>query len=275
MMFRRKNKLELGDDLDSEDEAYGADDFHGSGDENDNKDAANEETYDHLFQVRDLNDDEDHSSDDGSREEEESFTSSAYVLNDEEALENEDDEISDVSYDSHFEGDDDPTTVYSRKFQLWLESAPPPHLAKKKKKKKKKDKFVAEQVDVPDAGDIVDKKYDWLYRKKKRLDKRDPSKKKETHQQMVDRIAKRADLEQAENAMAEAEAALARRQASLAALGIKLGPKGKPTDDSDDDNDDNKLEDTNILHQPGWHRQQYDVRMNALFKSICKPELKV
>ena len=61
--------------------------------------------------------------------------------------------------------------------------------------------------------------------------------------------------------------------ASLAALGIKLDKDGKPIQDGDDDGS-NGLEETNILHLDGWHTRQLDRRLNALYKSICKPELK-
>ena len=91
------------------------------------------------------------------------------------------------------------------------------------------------------------------------------------HERLRERLEQKRENE--ENRKAEEEAALARRQASLAALGIKVGANGKPIDDPDEEKD--KLEETNILHEKGtWHKQQYDTRMNALFKSICKPELR-
>jgi hypothetical protein len=247
-----------------EDETFG-DDFS----EDDKEGDGETETFDHLFGPIELGGSEMSEGSDDETAYSESLTSSQ-LINGDEAEEIEDDEISEVSYDSVFEGGE-PSTVYAKKFKAWLATAPPPHLVQKKKKKKKKDPFVAKREDeVLDQGDIVDKKYDWLYRKKKRLSKR--KNKKETANQLLDRIAARAELENEENRKAEEEAALARRQASLAALGIKLGPDGKPIDDSDEKD---KLPETNILHEKGtWHKQQYDARMNALFKSICKPELR-
>ena len=128
------------------------------------------------------------------------------------------------------------------------------------------------QEDVTDKGDIVDKKYDWMYRKQKRLKKR--KNRKETAKEMMDRIAKRAEIEEAENIKAAKEAAAARKQASLAALGIKLDKDGNPIKDDDEENTADILDEDNILHMDGWNTRPLDKRLNVLFKSICKPELK-
>ena len=90
-------------------------------------------------------------------------------LNDEPEL--IDDVISEISYDEVFEGEE-ARTVYEKKFKKWLSKAEHQKLAFVKKKKKKKDLFTKVQDDVPDQGDVVDKKMDWMYRKQKRLKKR-------------------------------------------------------------------------------------------------------
>ena len=201
--------------------------------------------------------------------EDESVETGDLNLNDEPEL--IDDVISEVSYDEVFEGED-PRTVYEKKLRNWLGKAPHPKLVFVKKKKKKEDKFVRVQEDVPDKGDIVDKKYDWMYRKQKRLKKR--KNRKETAKEMMDRIAKRAEIEEAENIKAAEEAAAARKQASLAALGIKLDKDGNPIKDDDEENTADILDEDNILHMDGWNTRPLDKRLNVLFKSICKPELK-
>ena len=214
--------------------------------------------------------DESHQSDQDSffDDDEESLETHELNLNDEPEL--IDDVISEISYDEVFEGEE-ARTVYEKKFKKWLSKAEHPKLAFVKKKKKKKDLFTKVQDDVPDQGDVVDKKMDWMYRKQKRLKKR--KNRKETPKEMMERIAKRAEIEEAENKKAAEEAEAARRAASLAALGIKLDKDGKPIQDEDDDGS-NGLEETNILHLDGWHTRQLDRRLNALYKSICKPELK-
>ena len=162
--------------------------------------------------------------------------------------------------------------MYENKFKKWISTKKHPKLAfLKKKKKKKEDLFTKKQDDVPDQGDVVDKKMDWLYRKQKRLKKR--TNRKETPKEMMERIAKRAEIEDAENRKAAEEAEAARRAASLAALGIKLDKNGKPLEEDDDD--DKNMEETNILHLDAWNTRPLDQRLNALYKSICKPELKV
>ena len=91
---------------------------------------------------------------------------------------------------------------------------------------------------------------------------------------VMDRIAKRAEIEEAENIKAAKEAAAARKQASLAALGIKLDKDGNPIKDDDEENTADILDEDNILHMDGWNTRPLDKRLNVLFKSICKPELK-